>query len=111
MKARSPNCRHVSCSQHFIDTGDIECLHEHYPAEVARIIAGEGMPITDEVRAGVHEVITVGEQLIFRQADGRVITIKARNRNPMDDALSAVIAFACGALVALLVSLLLRTLQ
>lgn len=34
-----------------------------------------------------------------------------RNRNPLDDALSAVIAFAAGALVALLLSTLLRSVQ
>ncbi|KKN14362.1 hypothetical protein LCGC14_0996910 [marine sediment metagenome] len=72
---------------------------------------GEWPPPTDEQRAGVHEIITPGHKLIFRQADGRVITIQGRNRNPLDDALSALIAFACGALVALLLSTLLRNLQ
>ena len=117
MKTRSPNCGHSMCSQHFIDTGDIECLFQELAVstggaeEVARIIAGESLPTSDEQRAGAHETITPGEKLIFRQADGRVITIKGRNRNPLDDALSAVIAFACGVLVALLVSLLIRTVQ
>ena len=120
VKARSPNCGHSACSQHFIDTDDIECLQDSSDlgralladaANVARIIVDEALPTSDEQRAGVHEIITPGEKLIFQQADGRVITIRARNRNPLDDALSAVIAFAAGAIVALLVSTLLGKLQ
>jgi hypothetical protein len=120
MKNRSPNCGHSACCQYFIDTGEIRCLEDSSKlghqllanaADVARVVVDEALPTSDEQRAGVHELLTVGDKLIFRQADGRVITIKARNRNPLDDALAALIAFACGAAVALLVSTLLGSVQ
>jgi hypothetical protein len=65
-------------------------------------------PTAQEIKDAEQETIRPGDKILVRQADGRIVSIRGRNRHPLEEAFAALLAFACGALVSLILFTVIR---